>query len=136
MSRVGNLSTWRQCTLVVILSAAMVNGAQAGGVNSSLDGFFNGLGYHSNVTAPNSYKGQAASYYNGGSLSVRSPIVSAQLVSVNLPDVSLGCGGIDAFMGGFSHISADGLIKFGKGVVQNAPPFAVDLALQVWVPQI
>ncbi|MFS1909547.1 conjugal transfer protein TraH [Vibrio lentus] len=48
-----------------------------------------------------------------------------------------GCGaGIDAFMGGFSHINADGLVQFGKAVVQNAAPFAVDLALQVWAPQI
>ena len=119
---------WRPFVLALGLSGIMISSVKAGGVNSSLDGFFNDLGYNTNVTHPNAYKGQAASYYNGGSLSVRSPIKSAQLVSVNLPDVSMGCGGIDAFMGGFSHISSDGLVQFGKAVVQNAPPFAVDLA--------
>ncbi|MFS1982285.1 hypothetical protein BCU36_025410, partial [Vibrio lentus] len=34
----------------------------------------------------------------------------------------------------FSHINADGLVQFGKAVVQNAAPFAVGLALQVWAP--
>ncbi|QFT13618.1 conjugal transfer protein TraH [Vibrio sp. THAF190c] len=126
----------RRSTLALMFSCALISNAHAGGVKSSLDGFFNGLGYNTNVTNPNSYKGQAASYYNGGSLSLRSPIMNVQLVDVQLPDLSAGCGGIDLFMGSFSHISADGLVQFGKAVVQNAPPFAVDLALQIWAPQI
>lgn len=72
---------------------------QAAGVSGSLDDFFNDLGYHTNVSSPNAYKGQAANYYNGGSLYVRSPIKNAQLVSATVPSVSMGCGGIDAFMG-------------------------------------
>lgn len=127
---------WRPFALVVGLSGLMISNVQAGGVNGSLDGFFNGLGYNTNVTHPNAYKGQAASYYNAGSLSLRSPIMSVQLMNVQLPDISAGCGGIDLNMGAFSHISSDGLVQFGKAVVQNAPPFAVDLALQIWAPQI
>ncbi|MEZ8138330.1 MULTISPECIES: conjugal transfer protein TraH [Vibrio] len=122
--------------IALMLSGLLTGASYAGGVNSSLDGFFNGLGYNANVTHPNAFKGQAANYYNGGSLYARTPIKSAQLMSVHLPEVSMGCGGIDAFMGGFSHINADGLVQFGKAVVQNAAPFAVDLALQVWAPQI
>lgn len=122
--------------LGVVLSGLLCHTAQAGGVSGSLNGFFDGLGYNKNVTSPSSYKGQAANYYNGGSLSARTPIVSAQLMSINLPDVSAGCGGIDAFMGGFSHISSDQIVQFGKAVVQNAVPFAVDLALQIWAPQL
>ena len=110
--------------------------SQAAGVSGSLDSYFNGLGYNTNVTGSSSYKGQAANYYNGGSLYVRNPIKNAQLVSITMPSVSAGCGGIDAFMGGFSHISADQIVQFGKAVVQNAPPFIADLALQTWAPQI
>ncbi|WP_394252855.1 conjugal transfer protein TraH [Vibrio profundi] len=109
---------------------------QAAGVSGSLDSFFNDLGYHTNVSNPNAYKGQAANYYNGGSLYVRSPMKNAQLVSATVPSVSMGCGGIDAFMGGFSHINSDQLVQFGQAVVSNAVPFAVDLALQTWAPQI
>ncbi|MFS1904467.1 conjugal transfer protein TraH (plasmid) [Vibrio lentus] len=122
--------------LGVVLSGLLCHTAQAGGVSGSLNGFFDGLGYNKNVTSPSSYKGQAASYYNGGSLSARTPIVSAQLISTTIPSISAGCGGIDAFVGGFSHISADQLVQFGKAVVQNAAPFAVDLALQIWAPQV
>lgn len=120
----------------ILLSGLLCHTAQAGGVSGSLNSFFDGLGYNKNVTNPSSYKGQAASYYNGGSLSARTPIVNAQLISTTIPSISAGCGGIDAFMGGFSHISADQLVQFGKAVVQNAAPFAVDLALQIWAPQV
>ncbi|MFA0125561.1 conjugal transfer protein TraH, partial [Vibrio sp. 10N.261.48.A2] len=109
---------------------------QAAGVNGSLDSFFNSLGYHTNVSNPSSYKGQAANFYNGGSLYVRSSVKNAQLAAVTIPSVNAGCGGIDAFMGGFSHINSDQLVQFGKAVVANAVPFAVDLALQTWAPQI
>ncbi|MBN3495496.1 conjugal transfer protein TraH [Vibrio neptunius] len=122
--------------IVIILYWFLNHQAHAAGVNRSLDEFFDDLGYHTNVTNPSSYKGQSANYYNGGSLYVRAPIKSAQLVSATVPSISMGCGGIDAFMGGFSHINSDQLVQFGQAIVSNATPFAVDLALQTWAPQI
>ena len=105
-------------------------------VNHSLGGFFDELGYHANVSNPSAFKGQSANYYNGGSLFVRTKIQNAQLATMTVPSIKAGCNGIDAFMGGFSHISSDQLVQFGKSVVANATPFAVDLALQTWAPQI
>jgi len=104
-------------------------------VNGSLNSFFDGLGY-SNVTNPSSFKGQSANYYTGGNLFVRTKIVDAQLVSITQPKISAGCGGIDMFLGGFSHINSDSIVQLGKSIVANAKPFAVDLALQTWAPQI
>ncbi|PSU41457.1 conjugal transfer protein TraH [Photobacterium frigidiphilum] len=104
-------------------------------VNGSLNSFFNGLGY-SNVTNPSSFKGQTANYYTGGNLFVRTPVTNAQLVSITLPKISAGCGGIDMFLGGFSHINSTALTQLGKSIVANAVPFAVDLALQTWAPQL
>lgn len=121
---------------LIAISLFLSHAVRADGVGSSLDSFFNGLGYGTNVTNPSAYKGQAASYYNGGSLYVRSAVKNAQLVSITVPSVKMGCGGIDAFMGGFSHINSDQLVEFGRAVVSNAVPFAVDLALQTWAPQI
>ena len=108
----------------------------AAGVSGSLNDFFNGLGYANNVTHPAAFKGQSANYYSGGNVFVRSPIRDAQLISVQMPSVAAGCGGIDMFMGGFSHINSDALVQQGKAIIANATPFAVDLALQTWAPQI
>ncbi len=123
-------------SLLISFSIATSFQTQASGVGGDLDKFFDDLGYHTNVSEPNSYKGQSANFYNGGSLYVRTSIRNAQLMSVTVPSISLGCGGIDAFMGGFSHINSDKLVQFGKAVVANAVPFAVDLALQTWAPSI
>jgi len=121
---------------LVTLALITPSGAFASGVSGSLNDFFNDLGYGTNVTNPAAFKGQSANYYSGGNLFVRSPIRDAQLVSVQMPEVAAGCGGIDMFMGGFSHINSDALVQQGKAIIANAVPFAVDLALQTWAPQI
>lgn len=104
--------------------------------NNSLARFFDNSGYNANVSNPSAYQGQSANYYTGGSLFVRTPIVDAQLVSVTVPSISAGCSGIDMFMGGFSHVNSDQLVKLGKAIIHNAPPFLVNLALQTWAPQL
>ncbi|WP_455292675.1 conjugal transfer protein TraH [Vibrio parahaemolyticus] len=110
--------------------------AYAGGLGDSMESFFDDSGFNSNVTNPSAYEGQSATYYNAGSLFARTKIRNIQLAAVTMPSVSAGCGGIDAFMGGFSHINSDQLVAFGKSVIANAVPFAVDLALQTWAPTI
>jgi conjugative transfer pilus assembly protein TraH len=122
--------------LCVTLSLSLTSSAYSAGVSGSLNDFFNGLGYGTNVTNPGAFKGQSANYYSGGNLFVRSPIRDAQLISVRMPSIAAGCGGIDMFMGGFSHINSDALVQQGKAIIANAVPFAVDLALQTWAPQI
>jgi conjugative transfer pilus assembly protein TraH len=122
--------------LSVALSLTLTTNVYSAGVSGSLNDFFNGLGYGTNVTNPGAFKGQSANYYSGGNLFVRSPIRDAQLISVRMPSIAAGCGGIDMFMGGFSHINSDALVQQGKAIIANAVPFAVDLALQTWAPQI
>lgn len=104
------------------------------GVESDLGQFFDGLNY--NASNPQAHKSQAASYYSGGSAFIRTPNRQAQLASVTLPSINAGCGGIDLFAGGFSHINSDQFVAMGKNIVSNAIPFAVDLALQTWAPQL
>ncbi|GAB6264309.1 conjugal transfer protein TraH [Photobacterium sp. R1] len=104
-------------------------------VNGSLGSFWDGMGY-SNVTYPSAYKGQSANYYTAGNLFLRTKSMTIQPLSVELPSMGVGCGGIDLFLGAFSHINSDQLVQFGKSVVSNALPFAVDLALQTWAPSI
>lgn len=126
----------RLTCISLLLSTLTFSTNSYSSAQSDLHSFFNDLGYSSNVTAPSAYKGQSANYYNAGSVYVKSRVRNAQLVAVTMPSVSAGCNGIDGFMGAFSHISADELVQMGKSIIQNAPPFAVDLALQVWAPQI
>lgn len=117
---------------VLIMGISFQPMAQAAGANSSVNKFFNDLGYNANVTNPSSFKGQTANYYNAGNIFVRSKIMTVSLAKVSMPTISAGCGGIDAFLGGFSHINSDEIVQFGKAVIANAVPFAVDLALQTW----
>lgn len=106
------------------------------GVNKDLTRFFDDLDYSTNTTSGSAYKGQSANHYSGGSAYIRTPITQTQLLSVTLPSISAGCGGIDLFSGGFSHVNSDALVAMGKNIVASAIPFAVDLALQTWAPQI
>ncbi len=43
-----------------------------------------------------------------------------QLVSMTLPDINAGCGGIDAYLGSFSYINSEQLQRFAKQIMSNA----------------
>ena len=116
--------------LSVVCSTAYAN------VNQDLNHFFNGLNYNANITKAHAYKSQTANYYSGGSAYIRTPVRDTQIMSFSPPSISAGCGGIDMFAGGFSHINSDQLVAMGKNIISAAIPFAVDLALQTWAPQI
>ncbi|GEK15908.1 conjugal transfer protein TraH [Aliivibrio fischeri] len=118
-------------SLLILLSTPSI-----AGVNDDLSRFFDELDYSTNTTSSSAYKSQSANHYSGGSAYIRTPITQAQLTAVTLPSISAGCGGIDLYSGGFSHINSDELVKMGKNIVSSAIPFAVDLALQTWAPQI
>ncbi|MCW8348941.1 conjugal transfer protein TraH [Vibrio sp. ZSDZ65] len=129
----STISVHKRVIPFVLISLSSASHADT---NHSLARFFDNSGYNANVSNPTAYQGQSANYYTGGSLFVRNQIVDAQLVSVTVPSISTGCSGIDMFMGGFSHISSDQLVKLGKAIIHNAPPFIVNLALQTWAPQL
>ncbi len=86
-----------------VLFATSISSAWAD-VNSDLSSYFDNLGMVGNTTAPHAYQGQQAGYYSGGSLYARSSVRNVQLVDIELPSFRSGCGGIDAFAGGFSFI--------------------------------
>ncbi len=98
--------------------------------------FFNKLGFASNTTQPGVWQGQAAGYAYGGSLYARTRVKNIQLISMTLPDINAGCGGIDAYLGSFSFINGDQLQRFVKQIMSNAAGYFFDLALQTTVPEI
>jgi conjugative transfer pilus assembly protein TraH len=99
-----------------------------------MNNFFNKLGFASNTSQPQVWQGQAAGYASGGSLYARTQVKTIQLVSMTLPDINAGCGGIDAYLGSF--INSEQLQRFGKQIMSNAAGYFFDLALQTTVPEI
>ncbi|EIQ0794666.1 conjugal transfer protein TraH, partial [Escherichia coli] len=79
---------------------------------------------------------QAAGYAYGGSLYARTQVKNVQLISMTLPDINAGCGGIDAYLGSFSYINGEQLQRFVKQIMSNAAGYFFDLALQTTVPEI
>lgn len=116
--------------LVASTLTAFLNHASAGGISSTLDGMF------ANVTAPNVVSNQFRGAISGGGVYIRSPITSINLISMDPPRFSAGCGGIDAFSGSFSWISSDKLTQFIRSTAQNAAPLAFKMAIDANFPQL
>lgn len=105
-------------------------------IGNDLMAFFKSAGMASNATAPGAYKDQTAGYYTGGSLVARNAVRSAQLATVQMPGFRAGCGGIDLWMGGFSHISSEQLIAMMRSIGSSAASYSFMLAVQTVSPQI
>lgn len=105
-------------------------------VNSDMNNFFNKLGFDSNTSAPQVWQGQAAGYASGGSIYARTSVKQIQLVSLQMPSLNAGCGGIDAYLGAFSFINMEQLQRLVKAIMSNAAGYAFDLALQATVPDM
>ncbi|MBY4890589.1 conjugal transfer protein TraH [Pantoea sp. DY-15] len=105
-------------------------------LNNDMNDFFNKLGFASNTTTPHVWQGQAAGYASGGSLYMRSSVRQIQLVSLALPDINAGCGGIDAYLGSFSFINGENFQRYVKQIMGNAAGYFFDLALQTTVPEL
>lgn len=99
-----------------------------------LDDAFDEFGAYGNVTGPSAYEGQVNNYYTGGSLYMRAPNRTYQLVNISPPRFRAGCGGIDAYLGAFSHINLDGFVSMLRNIGQNALGLAFQVAIDVLEP--
>ena len=68
----------------LIASLGLCNLAQAD-IANDMNTFFNGMGYASNITKPAAFQSQAAGFFGGGSLFVRTPVHQYQLIQLDLP---------------------------------------------------
>jgi len=80
-------------------------------------------------TAAGSFEGQKRGYMTGGSYSARWQMGNDQLISFESPRVKFGCSGIDVFMGSFSYLQPEYLVKKMQKILQAAPAAALDLAI-------
>ncbi|WP_261643057.1 conjugal transfer pilus assembly protein TraH [Erwinia mallotivora] len=117
-------------------SALLISSPALADVQGDLNGFFGSLGYDGNVSKAQAWQGQAAGYMTGGSVYLRNPVKQVQLISMQVPSLNAGCGGIDAYLGAFSYINGAELQRFVKQIMSNATGYAFDLALQTMVPEL
>ncbi|EUD04192.1 conjugal transfer pilus assembly protein TraH [Providencia alcalifaciens] len=126
----------RNQVVVGLCVSLLVNPMAMGSVNSDMNSFFNKLGFEGNATAAHAWQGQAAGYATGGNLFLRSQVKQLQIASFTPPSINAGCGGIDAYLGSFSHINSDQLQQFVKQLMTNGAGYFFDLALQTTVPEL
>ncbi|MEN4909858.1 conjugal transfer pilus assembly protein TraH [Rahnella bonaserana] len=123
-------------TTVTCLIGLLLTSPVCADVNSDMNNFFGKLGFDGNTSRPQVWQGQAAGYASGGSMYMRTSVRQIQMVSLSLPSMSAGCGGIDAYLGSFSHINGEELQRFVKQIMGNAAGYFFDLALQTTVPEM
>ena len=120
----------------IIVGLLIITNISYAAIGDDLTAFFNRAGMQSNINTPGSYQDQAAGYYTGGSLIVRNTVRNAQPATVQMPGFRAGCGGIDAWMGGFSHIKAKELVEMFRNIGSSALSYAFLLSIETISPQI
>lgn len=82
------------------------------------------------VNTPDYFAGQKRGYYSAGSFNSRWPSTADYPVTVEMPRLRSGCGGIDVFLGGFSFMNFEYLVQKLQRILMSAGAAAFDLALK------
>ena len=96
----------------------------------------NKLGISSNVSRPEIWKDQLGGFATGGSIHVRTPSSNLQLLTLDPPSFDGGCGGINAYFGGFGYINSKQLEGLIKNIGSSAVSHAMMLTIKSISPQI
>lgn len=88
------------------------------------------------IDAPRVYETESAGYASFGRITAKTGTETLKPVSFTPPEMSFGCGGIDAYMGGFSMINADQIVDMAQQVGQQAVATSFYLALDSLSPQL
>lgn len=126
----------RQLSLALTVGAALGAASAGAALQDDMNSFFKDMNYATNTTSAKVWQGQAARYVSGGSFYARTGNKNIQLVSISLPSINAGCGGIDVYLGSFSFINSDQITAFVKQTMANAAGYFFDLALETTVPEL
>jgi len=119
----ANLSTRLTLLASTIAIAATASPASA---QSWAESWFDNVTY----TSPGSFEDQTRGYVTAGGMSGRVDVHNDYLMSVTLPKVRAGCGGIDMFLGGMSFLDPDYLVQKLESILQAAPAVAFQYLLE------
>lgn len=82
------------------------------------------------TNSPAAWEGQKRGYFTGGGFGLRLKTSREPLLNIQPPRISAGCGGIDAFWGGFNYLRPEYLVQAFQNIMSAAPAYAFKLALQ------
>jgi hypothetical protein len=110
-------------------------GVRAGGIGDSIGGI---IGESVNYAPPTYREMGERGYVGFGSLSIREPVGNLNIkpFAFTPPFIKKGCGAIDIGWGGFNFLGFEYLVQKLQQILQAAPAFAFQLALEVFVPQV
>lgn len=80
--------------------------------------------------SPAAWEGQKRGYFTGGGFGLRLKTSRDPLLNFQPPRINAGCGGIDAFWGGFNYLRPEYLVQAFQNIMSAAPAYAFKLALQ------
>lgn len=97
----------RRAIMIALILSTCGAGAPGAYAQSWAEHWFDNVTY----TSPGSFEDQARGYVTAGGFSGRVDVHNDYLMSVTLPKVRAGCGGIDMFLGGMSFLDPDYLVQ-------------------------
>ncbi|WP_298673198.1 conjugal transfer protein TraH [uncultured Sphingomonas sp.] len=107
-------------------AAALTASASPASAQSWAETWFDNVTY----TNPGSFNDQTRGYLTAGGMTGRVDVHNDYLMSVTLPKVKAGCGGIDMFLGGMSFLDPDYLVQKLESILQAAPAVAFQYLLE------
>ncbi|WP_408591266.1 conjugal transfer protein TraH [Novosphingobium sp.] len=110
-------------TLTLLASCGTTSPAYA---ESWAESWFDNVTY----TAPGSFADQTRGYVTAGGMTGRVDVHNDYLMSLTLPKIKSGCGGIDMFLGGMSFLDPDYLVQKLESILQAAPAVAFQYLLE------
>lgn len=119
------------CALAISLATASISSYA-----DWIGDFYTSAGAGVNATAPQAIASQSAVGYSGGGLSWRVPTKNFQPFAITPPSLKAGCGGIDAYLGGFSFPNKDAFVQALRNFGQAAVGYFFELALRTMAPEI
>jgi len=102
------------------------SGAHAQGFQQQMRDTFGSM---TNVSEPTVVMNSTRGVISGGSFVVKNKVITADLVSLSLPRIKMGCGGWDIFGGSFSFISSEQIVAMLRSIAASAVAYAFKLAL-------
>jgi conjugative transfer pilus assembly protein TraH len=122
--------------LAALVAIQWASFAQSADLSGEMQQMFDDMGAVSNVTGPGAFRSQTMGIYTGGEMQMRAPTRNYQFWSVTMPSINAGCGGIDAYLGSFSHINSEQFKALLQQVGANTVGLLFKAALKSINPMI
>lgn len=116
--------------LLFIMILSVSNQARADWASDFLDQ----MKGNANLKASSNVQTQGSYGYHGGGFSYTYQNQTVQPFNVKAPSMSAGCGGISFDFGAFEFLNEESLIAFLESLLNAAPGYAFELAMQILCP--